>query len=53
VGEDEMNRVFNMGIGMIVAVAPGDVTGVCGDIPEAIVVGDVVSAGDGPQVVIS
>ena len=53
VGEDEMNRVFNMGIGMIVAVAPGDVKGVCGDIPEAIVVGDVAPAGEGPQVVIS
>jgi phosphoribosylformylglycinamidine cyclo-ligase len=53
VDEEEMNRVFNMGIGMIVAVAPGDVASVRADIPEAIVVGEVAPAGDGPQVVIS
>ncbi|MCH8939588.1 MAG: phosphoribosylformylglycinamidine cyclo-ligase [Chloroflexi bacterium] len=53
ISDDEMNRVFNMGIGMIVAVAPGDVASVCGDIPEAIVVGEVAPAGEGPQVSIS
>ena len=53
ISDDEMNRVFNMGIGMIVAVAPGDVASICGDIPEAIVVGEVAPAGEGPQVSIS
>ena len=53
ISDDEMNRVFNMGIGMIVAVAPGDVASVCGDIPEVIVVGEVAPAGEGPQVSIS
>jgi phosphoribosylformylglycinamidine cyclo-ligase len=51
IGDDEMNRVFNMGIGMIVAVVPGDVASVCAAIPEAIVVGEVAPVGDGPQVV--
>jgi len=53
IGEEEMNRVFNMGIGMIVAVAPDDAASVRADIPVAIVVGEVAPAGDGPQVVIS
>jgi phosphoribosylformylglycinamidine cyclo-ligase len=53
VGAEEMNRVFNMGIGMIVAVAPGDIASVCASIPESIVVGDVAPVGDGPQVVIA
>ena len=51
IADDEMNRVFNMGIGMVVAVAAGDVAGVCADVPEAIVVGEVAPAGDGPRVV--
>ena len=51
IGDDEMNRVFNMGIGMIVAVVPSDVASVCAAIPEAIIVGEVAPVGDGPQVV--
>ena len=53
VAEEEMYRVCNMGIGMVVAVAPGDVTSVRADVPEAIVVGEVAPARDGPRVVIS
>lgn len=53
VAVDEMNRVFNMGIGMIVAVAPGDVSSVSVELPEAVIVGEVAPAGDGPQVVIT
>ena len=52
VGADEMNRVFNMGIGMVVAVSLGDVASVRAEVPEAIVMGEVAAAGDGPQVVI-
>ena len=52
-GTEEMNRVFNMGIGMIVAVDPDDVASVRTEIPEAIVVGEVAPADDGPQVIIS
>ncbi len=53
ISEDEMRRVFNMGVGMIVAVAPEDVAGVRADVPEAFVVGEVADAGDGPQVTFS
>ncbi len=53
IGTEEMNRVFNMGIGMIVAVDPDDVASVRTEIAEAIVVGEVALADDGPQVIIS
>ena len=53
ISNDEMNRVFNMGIGMVVAVAPGDVASVRAEVPEAVVMGEVAPAGDGPQVVIT
>ena len=46
IAEDEMHRVFNMGVGMIVAVAPGDVEGVRAEVPDAFVVGEV-AASDG------
>ena len=45
--EDEMRRVFNMGVGMIVAVAPEDVAGVRADVPEAFVVGEAADAAGG------
>lgn len=48
---DEMYRVFNMGIGMVVIVAPDDVAqaqAVCGE--PAPVIGQVVVAESGPQV---
>lgn len=45
--EDEMRRVFNMGVGMIVAVAPEDVAGVRTDVPDAFVVGEAADAADG------
>jgi len=35
INQDEMYRVFNMGIGMIAVVAPHDVDAVCFSIPEA------------------
>jgi phosphoribosylformylglycinamidine cyclo-ligase len=47
VGDDEMGRVFNMGIGMVVAVAPDSVApavaALAGAGVEAVVVGDVVT----------
>ncbi|MBI1886278.1 MAG: phosphoribosylformylglycinamidine cyclo-ligase [Chloroflexi bacterium] len=42
VAEEEMWRVFNMGIGMIVAVSPADAEAVRSALPEAVVVGEVV-----------
>ena len=53
IGTEEMNRVFNMGIGMIVAVDPNDVASVRAEVAEAIVVGEVVPSDDGSQVIIS
>ena len=42
VAEEEMYRTFNMGIGIIVAVAPEDANAVRAQLPRAIVVGEVV-----------
>jgi phosphoribosylformylglycinamidine cyclo-ligase len=46
----EMYRVFNMGFGMVVAVAPGDVARVQDLVPEARVVGDVARQGSSDRV---
>ena len=43
VAEDEMYRTFNMGLGMVVACAPEDVEAVRAQVPEALVVGEVVA----------
>jgi phosphoribosylformylglycinamidine cyclo-ligase len=40
--QDEMARVFNMGLGMVVIVAPGDVEAVKSRVPEMMEVGKVV-----------
>ena len=53
IAEDEMHRVFNMGVGMIVAVAPEDVEGVRADVPDAFVVGEVAASNGGALVTIS
>ena len=53
IADDEMHRVFNMGVGMIVAVAAEDADGVRADVPGAFVVGEVAEAGDGPRVTIA
>ncbi len=43
VAEDEMYRTFNMGLGMIVACSPQDVDALRAQLPEALVVGEVVA----------
>jgi phosphoribosylformylglycinamidine cyclo-ligase len=42
VDEEEMYRTFNMGIGIVLAVAPEDVEAVRAKLPEAMVLGEVV-----------
>ena len=42
VAEDEMYRAFNMGLGMVLVCDPSDVESVRAQVPEAIVVGEVV-----------
>jgi len=51
VEEMEMFRVFNMGVGMIVVVAPDAVSEVGERVPEAWEMGRVVERADGPRVV--
>jgi phosphoribosylformylglycinamidine cyclo-ligase len=43
VAEDEMYRTFNMGLGMIVVCAPEDVDTVREQVPDALVVGEVIA----------
>jgi phosphoribosylformylglycinamidine cyclo-ligase len=43
VAEDEMYLTFNMGLGMIVACAPQDVDALRAQLPEALVVGEVIA----------
>jgi phosphoribosylformylglycinamidine cyclo-ligase len=53
VTEAEMFRTFNMGLGMVLAVAPEHVAAVRERLPEALVVGEVVPhAGEGPRVLL-
>jgi phosphoribosylformylglycinamidine cyclo-ligase len=42
IAQDEMYRVFNMGIGMVVIVAPEDAPRIQGQLPEATVIGKIV-----------
>ncbi len=48
-----MYRTFNMGIGLVVAVAATDVDAVRAKLPEAIVVGEVAAMSGDERVVIS
>ncbi len=40
VSDDEMHRVFNMGVGMVVIVAPEDVAAALAAVPEAVIIGE-------------
>lgn len=42
VSDDEMFRTFNMGVGMVIVVPPGDVDAVLGASIEAFVLGEIV-----------
>ncbi|MFC1998154.1 phosphoribosylformylglycinamidine cyclo-ligase [Chloroflexota bacterium] len=46
VSRDEMHRVFNMGIGMVLVCSPGDVNKVKSAISDAIIVGEIVDSKD-------
>ncbi len=50
ISDDEMVHVFNVGVGLIVAVAPGDVAGVLAAVPEFVEVGAIESADGDPSV---
>ncbi len=46
ISTDEMYRVFNMGVGMVVVTSAEDVGPVQAQIPDAVVIGEVVAEGD-------
>lgn len=52
VSDEEMFRVFNMGLGIVLALAPDDVPRVTSALREARVVGEVVPHEGGPRVVL-
>ncbi len=52
ISDDEMFRVFNMGLGMVAVCPEGNVSGFCDKIPEAIQVGTVVRRESDQQVVL-
>ena len=52
VASEEMYRVFNMGLGMVLACAPAKVSEIQRVVPEAKVVGEVMRHTDGSRVVI-
>ena len=53
IAEEEMYRTFNMGIGLVVAVASSDVDAVLAKLPNAFVAGQVISVGGDERVEIS
>jgi phosphoribosylformylglycinamidine cyclo-ligase len=50
IDDEEMMRVFNLGLGLAVAVEAADAAGVVAALPGATVVGEVAPRGDGPAV---
>ncbi|MBE9512475.1 MAG: phosphoribosylformylglycinamidine cyclo-ligase [Chloroflexi bacterium] len=52
VAQNEMYRVFNMGIGMVVICSPDNVAQLTGALPEAKIIGEVVKQVGGKRVVI-
>jgi phosphoribosylformylglycinamidine cyclo-ligase len=52
VPEDEMYHVFNMGLGMVLVVAPDRVDEVRRQLPEALAVGEVVAGEGEPTAVV-
>ena len=51
ISDQEMYRVFNMGLGMVAVCPDADVTEVLGCLPGAVVIGKIVPRGDGEPVV--
>ena len=52
IAQDEMYRVFNMGIGMTLFCSPGEAKGITQSLPEARVIGEVVKQAGEARVVI-
>ena len=53
ISDDEMHRVFNMGLGMVAVCPEDNVANVLEHLPDAMVIGKMVPQGNGEQVVFS
>ena len=53
ISDQEMYRVFNMGLGMVAVCPEANVTEVIEHLPDAVVIGKIIPRGDGDQVVFS
>ena len=51
ISDEEMYRVFNMGLGMVAACPENNVAKVLETLPDAMVIGKMIPRGDGEQVV--
>ena len=51
ISDDEMYRVFNMGLGMVAVCAEANVAKVLECLPDAMVIGRIIPRGDGEPVV--
>jgi len=51
ISDDEMYRVFNMGLGMVAVCPEANVSEVLKCLPDAVVIGKIISRGDGEPVV--
>jgi phosphoribosylformylglycinamidine cyclo-ligase len=52
VDQDEMYRVFNMGVGMVLICSPEDVNQLTGQLPEAKIIGEVIKQEGAARVII-
>ena len=48
VQNDEMFRVFNMGVGMIFVVEPGTVKAICAELGDALPIGQIIKRNESP-----
>ena len=53
ISDQEMYRVFNMGLGMVAVCPGGNVTKILECLPDAVVIGTIVSRGDGDPVILN
>ena len=53
IGDEEMIRVFNLGLGLVIAVDPAHAHAVTSELPQAAIVGAIVAREDGPAVSVS
>ena len=53
ISDQEMYRVFNMGLGMVAVCPEANVAKVLECLPDAVVIGKMIARGEGEQVVFS